>query len=172
MKIEITNQNFEDLYSRLNEDAYITENISGFDADNFKLIMSKYFDIGYHYVGSWENENECINGLVNVISPMVTNFVYLSERFVDTNPKAQFSRGRNFSSTGKGVGEISPINSVIGQINTPSSKTNTEVATDETETDPTLTREAYKTNLEMYSITELFAYEFAHLIVSELNSYF
>lgn len=172
MKIEITQRDFDELYATLNNDAYITENISGFDEDNFKRFMSKYIDMGYHFVGNWKTSEECLLGLEKVLKPIVTHFVYLSERFVDTNPKAQFSRGRNFSSTGKGVGEISPINSVVGQINTPSSKTNTEVVTDETETDPTLTREAYKTNLEMYSITELFAYEFAHLIVSELNSYF
>ena len=172
MKIEITTRTFSDLFDALNDDAYITENISGFDADNFKRIMSKYIDMGYHFVGSWANDVECILGIEKVLKPMVTNFVYLSERFTDTNPKAKFGRGRNFSSKGEGLGEISPINSVVGRINTPSSKTNTEVTTDETETDPTLAKEAYKTNLEMFSITELFAYEFAHLIVSELNSYF
>lgn len=172
MKIEITEENLFTIFDVLNADSYITENIAGFDRDNFDIIMAKYYDLGYHYIGNWGNEDECITSIVKILKPIVINFVYLSERFTDTNPKAKFGRGRNFSSKGEGVGEISPINSVVGQINTPSSKTNTEVATDETETDPTLTKEAYKTNLEMFSITELFAYEFAHLIVSELNSYF
>lgn len=172
MKIEITEELLFDLFNELNEDNYIIDNIAGFDADNFNRIMAKYYDLGYHFIGNWNSEFDCITGLTKLLSPMVVNFAYISERFADTNPKAEFERKRNFKSIGKGVGEISPINSAIGQITTPSSKTNTDVATDEAETDPTLAKEAYKTNLEMFSITELFAYEFAHLIVSELNSYF
>lgn len=171
-KIEITAANFNELFDNLNTDSYIAENVAGFDRDTFNKFMSKYVGTGYHFIGNWGSETACVLGIANILKPMVVNFIYLSERFVDTNPKAEMGRTRTFNSTGKGVGEISPINAVVGDINTPSSKTNTEVDTNETETDPTLTKEAYKTNLEMHSITELFAYEFAHLIVSELNSYF
>lgn len=165
-----------------NDEYYQKLTIPYVDYDYMEAIFTKYL-IGYHFIGNYvelhidspvyhDKEEAYLLFIASLIFSKIPYYKYLAERFAKENVSAPDNRIRVYTSIGTGVGEISPINAVVGDIETPTSKTNTNVDTTDIEKDALLTKDSYKTNLMVRSITELVAEDIINMIVAEKNMYF
>lgn len=165
MKIKVTYENTNRIF-----DIIFFSTLTNFKYNDFRLILSKYLG-NYYYIGNWENEEECITTLKTYVESLIPHYDCIDRRLGD-NIEAPMNRNRKTNSIGDGMGEISPINSIVGDINTPTSKTYTKVDATDEENDAELFLKGYEANIRIHSVTEIIAYDLIERFIVELNRYY
>ena len=125
MKIQITQQNWNskiiDILDQSIQDVYLTLAI--------RERTKNFCDTGYHYIGEWNTETECWNYLQKILSPIAQNILVYSryydkhKNFIPTVTTKDIEKYTNTNNS-NALAEIAPITEAIGNIKTPSSKTN------------------------------------------------
>lgn len=175
-QIEITSDNWDEI-------VYPALEIAGIDQQflqELKINLLQYIDYGYHYIGGYFDENEIaknkmfIGNKLQSIVPAIN--VYLSYGLSVLGNENKIPKGteinRHFESKGDGVGEISPINAIVGDITTPNSKTHSETKSDNTDKHTTVDDfiKSFRFSEKYKSLVSVVGELICNTIIAEFNT--